>query len=110
MSGRVFAYIIWMLIALVIIALWLISFFTKKNKALDFYNTGSFPVNDVRGYNKAQGVLFIGYGSIFAVLGLPLLAGQNHPYVIFSILGVMAETIALMIIFLLVIDKKYRKK
>lgn len=110
MLGRIAAYIIWLLIALAIIGMGLISFFTKKKKALDFYNIGSFPVNDIRGYNKAQGVLFIGYGGVFAFLGLPLLAGQNNPYVIFSVLGVMVETIVLMIIFLLVIDKKYRKK
>lgn len=45
----------------------------------------------------------------FALLGLPLLPGQNTGYIIISILGCMAEAIAAMVIYVAVIEKKYRK-
>ena len=47
---------------------------------------------------------------VFAVLGLPLLKGQNNPFIILSILGIMLEAIVAMVIYTTVIEKKYRKK
>jgi hypothetical protein len=52
--------------------------------------------------------LFICYGIIFIVLGLPLLTGQNSALILLSVLGVMLETIAMMAIYIMVITKKYR--
>ena len=48
------------------------------------------------------------YGIIFVVLGMPLLSGQNSPYILLSVLGVMTETIVTMAIYTLVIEKKYK--
>lgn len=67
-------------------------------------------MNDIKGYNHATGKLFILYGVVFIVLGVPLLSGQNTPYILLAILGVMIETIAIMAIYSLVITKKYRAK
>ena len=67
-------------------------------------------MNDIRGYNRATGKLFAAYGFIFIVLGVPLLSGQNTPYIILSVLGVMIETIAIMAIYTLSITKKYKEK
>jgi len=39
-----------------------------------------------------------------------LLKGQNSPGILLSILGVMLESIALMIVYTTVVEKKYRKK
>lgn len=54
--------------------------------------------------------VFIIYGIIFVILGIPLLDGQNTPYVLLSVIGVMVETIVIMAVYSLVIVKKYEEK
>ena len=54
--------------------------------------------------------VFIIYGIIFVILGIPLLEGQNTPYVLLSVIGVMVETIVIMAVYSLVIVKKYEEK
>ena len=66
-------------------------------------------MNDIKNYNYAVGKLFIAYGVIFNLLGTPLLRGQNTPLILLSVVGIMIETIVVMAIYTLVIDKKYRK-
>lgn len=39
-----------------------------------------------------------------------LLYGQNTPYVLLSVIGVMVETIVIMAVYSLVIVKKYEEK
>ena len=57
-----------------------------------------------------MGKLWCVFGLILIVLGLPLLKKQNSPFILFSILGVMAEAIVTMAVYVTVIEKKYRKK
>ena len=64
----------------------------------------------MKAYNRAVGKLFIGYGIVFAVLGLPMLAGQNSGLIVISVLGVVAESIGAMAVYILAIQKKYEKK
>lgn len=78
-------------------------FFTEVEKE-------TIKVKDVKGYNRASGLLFIIYGIIFVILGIPLLDGQNTPYVLLSVIGVMVETIVIMAVYSLVIVKKYEEK
>ena len=78
-------------------------FFTEVEKE-------TIKVKDVKGYNRASGLLFIIYGIIFVILGIPLLEGQNTPYVLLSVIGVMVETIVIMAAYSLVIVKKYEEK
>ncbi len=66
-------------------------------------------MTDVKKYNGAVGKLFIGYSIVFILLGLPMLSGQNAPWIILSIGGIMVESIGAMIIYTVVIEKKYRK-
>ena len=54
--------------------------------------------------------VFIIYGIIFVILGIPLLVVQNTPYVLLSVIGVMVETIVIMAAYSLVIVKKYEEK
>lgn len=68
------------------------------------------PVSDVKKYNRAVGLLFCFFGVVFILLGTPLLAGQNSPWIIISILGAMFEAIFAMVIYVLVIEEKYRKR
>lgn len=46
----------------------------------------------------------------FIILGIPLLEGQNTPYILLSVIGVMVETIVIMAAYSLVIVKKYEEK
>lgn len=105
------AFVIWLLAGVAFIILGLCSFFSKKAKAFGFWsNVGMFPVEDIRKYNRAIGKLWISFGIIFIILGIPLLDGQNSPLVIISMIGSMLEAIVTMAVYTMVIEKKYRKK
>lgn len=105
------AFFIWFIFSCLFILLGIYSFISKKEVAFSFWaNAEVFPVNDIKAYNHAMGKLWIVFGVVFAILGLPLYKGQNSPYIIFSILGVMAEAIVTMGVYTTVIEKKYRKK
>ncbi len=106
-----FEFILYSLIGAMFILLGIRSFFSKKEVAFGFWaNAKMFPVNHVKAYNKAVGKLWCVYGILFILLGIPLLDKQNTPLILVSILGVMMETIAVMVIYVTVIEKKYRKR
>ena len=67
-------------------------------------------VTDTRDYNKATGKLFLCFGIVFIILGLPLLAGQNSPLILLSVAGDIFLVITVMLVYELVIMKKYRKR
>ncbi len=47
------------------------------------------------------------YGVVFILLGILLLGGQNTQYILLSIVGVMFETIIIMVVYSLLIEEKY---
>jgi len=51
----------------------------------------------------------IAFAVVFMLLGLPLLAGDNSPLIVITLLGSLAEIVALMAVYVLVIEKKYCK-
>ena len=105
------AFVIWLLMSIAFVILGIYASVSKKEVAFGFWaNADTFPVNDVKAYNRAVGKLWIVFGIVFVVLGLPLLKGQNNPFIILSILGIMIEAIAAMVVYTTVIEKKYRKK
>ncbi|WP_027430639.1 hypothetical protein [Lachnospira multipara] len=108
MSGEVLGFTIWIIVGFGIMLLGIIDIFSKKPAGF-WANSKPFEVKDVKGYNRATGLLFIAYGLVFNLLGLPILMGHNNPYIILSMVGVMFETIAIMVIYSLVITKKYKK-
>lgn len=109
MMETMIGFIIWSIVGGLFIFLGIYSFFSKK--AMGFWaNEKMFEVTDIKKYNAAVGKLFCAFGVIFIILGLPLLAGQNSGWILLSVLGVMLEVIATMMIYTLVIEKKYRKK
>ena len=104
------AFIIWLAVGLAMVALGIYAILAKKEVAFGFWaNANVFPVKDVKRYNHAVGKLWCVFGIVFALLGIPLLPGQNTGYIIISILGCMAEAIAAMVIYVTIIEKKYRK-
>ena len=107
MTEMILSFTIWSIIGLLFIILGIYAFFSKKAQPMGFWaNAKMFEVTDVRKYNAAMGKLFIGFGMIFIILGLPLLSGQNSALIILSVFGVMAEVIIMMAIYTIVIEKK----
>lgn len=107
MTEVVFGFILWAIAGCLLICLGIYSFFSKKPMGF-WANIKTFQVTDRKRYNAAVGKLFCVFGAVFILLGIPLLAGQNSPWIILSILGVMAEVITAMIIYTIVIEKKYK--
>ena len=110
MKENIMAFIVWILIGLGIIIGGIAVLFAKKEKAFGFWaNAKVFPVKDVRAYNKALGKLFIAFGIVFMLLGIPLLEGQNTGGIVITILGTMFLSILMMVIYVTQIERKYRR-
>ena len=100
----------WIVVGCAFIGMGIGALLMKKETPFGFWaNAEMFPVENVRAYNRAVGKLWCVFGIMFCVLGIPLLKGQNSPYILLSVLGVMIEVIAVMVIYVTVIEKKYRK-
>lgn len=110
MTGYIMAFIIWMLVGAVFVGMGIYEFFSKKETPFGFWANARTPqIADVKGYNRALGKLWIVFGVVFMLFGIPLLSGQNSPAVLFSVLGIMLAVIAVMAGYT-VIEAKYRKK
>lgn len=106
-------FIIWILGGISFIVLGIYNYNSKKNVPFGFWadsKVSTFSVTDVNSYNKALGKLWCVFGIVFILLGIPLLYGQNSPYIMISVLGVLLEIIITMIVYILKIENKYRKK
>ena len=105
------AFIIWAICGLFFVGMGIFDLFSKKEKPFGFWaNAETLQIENVKAYNRALGILWIVYGVLFILLGLPLFAGQNSPYILLSILGVMFLSIGAMVVYVTVIEKKYKKK
>lgn len=103
-------FVIWSIIffALLGIGIWA----WKSDKAVSFY-TGTKPpeVTDVRKYNRAVAILWFVYAGLFELLGLPFLfLKQNAAGFLWVVLGTVAITIALMIVYNRILRKYEQKK
>ena len=108
MTGNIIGFVIWAIVGVIIISLGIISYFSRKSVGF-WANIKPISVNDITGYNHAVGKLFVTYGVILIALGLPLLR-QNSPFILLSVLGIMIETIVIMAVYSLYIDKKYKEQ
>lgn len=102
-------FVIWAIVGVIIIGLGVRAYFSKKVAGF-WANIRPISVNDITGYNRAVGKLFVIYGVIFIALGLPLISGQNSSFILLSVLGVMVETIVIMAIYSLCIERKYKEQ
>lgn len=101
-------FVIWSIVGLFLMGIGVSALFSKK--AVGFWaNIEVGKVTDVKKYNNAVGILFIIFGLIFILLGTPMLS-EHSVLILFSVIGVMAETIAAMIVYTQVISKKYSAK
>lgn len=105
------AFGIWALCGIAIIALGISACYAKHAQPFGFWaNVKVFEVTDLKAYNKAVGKLFIIYGGVFTLLGLPLLAGQNNAWLVITMVGVAVSSIVAMAVYVTVIEPKYRKR
>ena len=109
MTGRIIGFVIWSVVGCLFIGLGIYSFFAKKPMGF-WANAQMFEVTDRKKYNAAVRKLFSVFGIGFILLGLPLLAGQNSPWIFLSVLGALLECIAAMVVYTVVIEERYRKK
>jgi len=99
-------FIVWASIGTVMIVLGIKALFAKKPAGF-WANVRTGRINDVKGHNRATGLLFTAYGAVFILMGIPLLKSRNTPFILLSILGVVFETLAAMAVYSCVITKKY---
>ena len=89
-----------------------IGIFTWKSKKTAGFYSGVRPpeVSDIRGYNRAVGILWLGYAFLFELLGLPFLfLKQNSAGFLWSILGTVLISIALAVVYNRILER-YRKR
>ncbi len=104
------AFIIWSVMGVGFIGMGIYDYCAKTTRPFGFWSNAKVAdIKDVPAYNKALGKLFVAFGIIFIILGLPLLAGQNSPWIILSIAGVMVLAIISMAVYTIGIEAKYRK-
>ena len=83
MTGRIIGFVIWCVVGCLFIVLGIYSFYSQKPMGF-WANVQMFEVTDRKKYNAAVGKLFSVFGIVFILLGLPLLAGQNSPWIFLS--------------------------
>lgn len=105
------AFIIWALLGVLFVVMGIYEMNSKKAKPFGFWaNAETVQIEDVKGYNRALGILWCVYGVLFVLVGLPLLGEENSGMMILSILGTMFISIGAMVTYVVGIEPKYRKK
>ena len=107
MNENLPAFISWAAMGLLFVILGVRAFFAKKPQHF-WANVKMAEVTDVKKYNRAVGKLFIAFGAVFALLGLPLLM-ENEAWVILSVLGTVLSMIVMMAVYTVAIERKYKK-
>lgn len=108
------AFIIWLLLGMFFIWEGIYCIKSKKEVAFGFWTNGKKPLiedENIKAYNKALGKLWCAYGFFFILLGIPVVLGeQNSPIIIITLVGGILEVIALIAIYTIKIEGKYKKK
>ena len=69
MEGRLIAFVIWVIIGVLFIVMGIYDFNSKKAKPFGFWaNAEVAPIEDVKGYNRALGILWCVYGVLFTLI------------------------------------------
>lgn len=105
------AFIAWAVLGVFFIVFGIRVMKSKRAKPFGFWANAEVPVvTDVQAYNRALGKLWCIYGGVLVLLGVPLLDGQNSPFVFISIVGTMLATIVVMVVYTIKIEEKYKEK
>lgn len=85
-------------------------FCARQTKPIGFWANDKAPrVTDVKRYNCALGKCWILYGTVFILIGFPILFSQNSPWILIPLLGVIFDTIALILAYTMIIAPRYIK-
>ena len=106
------AFIVWTIVGLFFVIWGIYIFFAKSAKPFGFWaNAEVAQMRDVKGYNRALGKLWCVFGVLLILVGVPLLfAEENTAGTIITILGTSFLSIGTMIVYVVVIEPKYRKR
>ena len=113
MTEMQLAFVIWIIVGLVFTVYGTVVMCSKKEKPFGFWaNAKVGPIEDLKGYNRALGILWCVYGILFILIGLPLLIldEKNSGLIIIPVVGAMLISIGAMIVYSVGIESKYRKK
>lgn len=113
MEERLMAFAIWTIMGVFFIAMGIYDMNSKKAKPFGFWaNAEVGPIEDVKSYNRALGILWCVYGVLFTLIGLPLLIlnEQNSALIIIPVVGAMLISIGAMAVYSIGIEFKYKKK
>lgn len=102
-------FMIWALIGILFIGFGIADIFAEKPAGF-WANAKTIEVTDIKKYNRSVGIMFCIYGVVMILLGLPLLDEKYTPLIVFSGIGLMMETIVMMVVYTVVVEPKYRKK
>lgn len=109
---EIMGFVIWVICGLLFVGIGIYDYMSKKQ--VGFWANFDVPeVEDVIGFNKAVGRLFIIYGVVFILIGIPLIPSifyKNVLLVFIPIIGTVFETIWLMVYFVMKIEKDYYPK
>ena len=109
---EIMGFVIWVICGLLFVGIGIYDYMSKKQ--VGFWANFDVPeVEDVIGFNKAVGRLFIIYGVVFILIGIPLIPSifyKNMLLVFIPIIGAVFETIWLMVYFVMKIEKDYYPK
>lgn len=106
-------FVIWLFVGIAFIAMGIFDCTAKTTVPFGFWaNAKNIHVEekDVPKYNRAVGKLWIIYGILLILFGIPLLAKQNSSWIIITVLGTMVESILAMVVYVTVIENKYRSR
>ena len=109
---EIMGFVIWLICGLLFVGIGIYDYMSKKQ--VGFWANFDVPeVEDVIGFNKAVGRLFITYGVVFILIGIQLIPSifyKNVLLVFIPIIGTVFETIWLMVYFVMKIEKDYYPK
>ena len=109
---EIMGFVIWVICGLLFVGIGIYDYMSKKQVGF-WENFDVREVDDVIGFNKAVGRLFIIYGVVFILIGIPLIPSifyKNMLLVFIPIIGTIFETIWLMVYFVMKIEKDYYPK
>lgn len=103
------AFIIWSIVAAIIIGIGIYSLLAKN--PVGFYSGIEPPkIKDTKKYNHAVAILWFIYGTLFELLALPFLFANGSVMVaIIVVAGTIVISIALPIVYSLVILRKFKE-
>ena len=102
------AFAIWALVSVLMIVIGIVTMNMKKPAGFFANLPAPETVTDTRAYNRSLGKLWIVYGILLCLSGLPLLNPKPGALIIVTMLGTVFSTMGLLVVYTGFIAPKYR--